>query len=89
MKRQKVKKEAEAIAWIKKYFKAHSLERIFLLFPIKGMKEIIFNSNPIHAPNQFVAEIEIKEEEKIIRENKIFKLLKINKVYSSLLHYSV
>jgi len=77
--REKVKKEQDPIAWIKKYFNIDSLEIIFLLFFIKGIKEIMLISRPIHVPSQLFEEIDIRELNNIMIKNKIFRLLKINK----------
>lgn len=74
------KKIVEAEAWIIKYFSADSLAKIVLLLINKGIKESILNSNPNQTPSQLDEEIAIKELKKIIVKNKIFKLLKINKL---------
>lgn len=83
--KQKDRKEQEAIAWIKKYFKADSFDKIFLLLIIRGIKDNILSSKPIQAPSQFDDETEISELMIIIKKNKIFKLLKINKVYNKII----
>lgn len=54
------KKIAEAIAWVKKYFKEDSEENKFFEFIIKGIKDNKLISNPIHILNQEFEEIAIK-----------------------------
>lgn len=71
----------EAAAWIIKYFNADSLEIIFLYSRIKGINESILNSRPIQIPSQLEDEIEINVLMMVINKNKMFRLLKINKVY--------
>lgn len=51
---------AEAKAWVKKYFSEASVESKLLVFVIKGMKDNRLISNPIHAPNQELADTEIR-----------------------------
>lgn len=53
------KKLMEAIAWVKKYFKAASEAIILLEEVINGINLNKFISNPIQAPNQELAEIAI------------------------------
>lgn len=62
---------AEAIDWVKKYFKAASVENKFLDFNIKGIKERRLISNPIHILNQEEAEIEINVPNNIEKKNNI------------------
>lgn len=71
---------AEAEAWIIKYFIADSVNIKFLLLIIKGTNEIKLISNPNHAENQVVEEIEINEPIIVKDKKTIFKLLKINKI---------
>lgn len=77
--RQNMMNIAEADACTKKYFKADSLERMFFCSTMKGIKESIFNSRPIQAPNQLDEEIDKIDLVIIITKNKMFKLFKINK----------
>lgn len=51
---------AEAKAWVKKYFKAASVENWLFLLDIRGIKDKRLISNPIQAPNQVEAEMVIK-----------------------------
>lgn len=82
--KQHIKKKHEAIVCTKKYFNADSLDKIFLVFIISGMKEIIFISSPIHIPNQLDEEMVIIDLITIIKENIRFKLLIINKLFITL-----
>ena len=78
-----ISKIVEPRAWIKKYFKAASDEYWLSFIVINGIKESKFNSNPIQAPNQELAQIEItipkikvlinkkREGENIIKKRKI------------------
>lgn len=50
---------AEAIAWVKKYFKAASEDRTFEVLEINGMKERRLISKAIHAENQDPEDITI------------------------------
>lgn len=54
------RKLIEAIAWIKKYFRAASEDNKFFELEIKGINLIRLISNPIQHPNQELAEIVIK-----------------------------
>lgn len=60
----------EAKAWIKKYFKAASLDIKLLISIIKGIIDNKLISSPIHTPNHELAEIEINVP-KIIEIKKI------------------
>lgn len=80
----------EAIAWIKKYFKAVSLDEEFFSSTRRGIKEIILSSRAIHALNQVQEEIARIDLEKVKIKNKVFKLFKINKgTLVNVLHYGV
>lgn len=69
----------EANAWVKKYFNEASVD-INLLSLIRGIKDNKLISKPIQAPNQELAEIEIRVPTIKILKNTIFdELLKIKK----------
>lgn len=81
LNRQNTKNVHEAMAWIRKYFKEDSLDKIFFLLVIKGINDSIFISKPIQVPSQFEEEIEIVDLKSIISRKRRFKLFKMNKVY--------
>lgn len=54
------KSVAEAKACVKKYFNEASVEKRFFVLVINGIKDSKLISNPIHAPNQEFADVEIK-----------------------------
>lgn len=70
---------AEADAWITKYFIAASVIEVLLLLTISGTKEIKLISNPNHAENQFMEEIDKIDPNIVIIRKIIFKLFIINK----------
>jgi hypothetical protein len=72
------KKIAEAIAWVRKYFKEASEENKFFEFIIKGIKDSKLISNPIQILNQEVDEIAIKDPKIIELKNKnLYEFFKI------------
>jgi hypothetical protein len=54
------KKIAEANAWVRKYFKAASVDNRLFVSIIKGIKDSKLISSPTQAPIHELAEIEIK-----------------------------
>lgn len=69
---------AEAKACVKKYFNEASVEKRFLVFVINGIKESKLISNPIHAPNQEFAEVEINVPlTRVIKNKNLVGLLSI------------
>lgn len=57
----------EAVACVRKYFVAASVDRGFLKFVISGMMARRFISRPIHIRNMLVLNIVIMGPEKIVR----------------------
>lgn len=70
----------EAKAWVKKYFNLLSeVIKFFLPSFIKGINESKLISNPIHAPNQELEEIVIKEPEINIIKKILLEIFLIKK----------
>lgn len=74
------RKLIDAIAWIKKYFKAASEDNKFFELEIKGINLIKLISNPIQHPNQELEEMVIKVLKKRIKKKNILLEFKLKKI---------
>lgn len=63
---------AEAILWMRKYFKAHSLWYLLFLLMIRGIKTIMLISKAVHIISQEWVEIIIRIDNNIISRKNIF-----------------
>ena len=74
------KRVAEAKAWVKKYFKAASDDKVLLLLIINGINDNKLISSPIQALNHELDEMEIRVPlTKVNKNNSLAEFLKIKK----------